>query len=100
MLLTVVQQGEVPEGWKLANVTPLFKKGDKNDTSNYRPISPTSVCVCSKLLEHILHSKIMKHLENHTILTDQQHGIRKRRSCESQLILTVQDLAAGLWDGE
>ena len=78
-----LQQGEVPENWKLANVTPLFKKGDKNDASNYRPISLTSVC--SKLLEHILHSQIMKHLENHTILTDQQHGFRKQRSCESQL---------------
>ena len=70
-----LQQGEVPEDWKLANVTPLFKKGDKTDASNYRPISLTSVC--NKLLEHILHSQIMKHLENHTILTDQQHGFRK-----------------------
>ena len=93
-----LQQGEVPEDWKLGNVTPLFKKGDKNDASNYRPISLTSAC--SKLLEHILHSQIMKHLENHTILTDKQHGFRKKNSCESQLILTVQDLAAGLRDGE
>ena len=40
----------------------------------------------------------MKHLEKHNILTDQQHEIRKRRSCESQLIQTVQDLAEGLRD--
>ena len=38
----------------------------------------------------------MKHLEHHRILSDQQHGFRKRRSCESQLILTIQDLAQGL----
>ena len=42
----------------------------------------------------------MKRLEAHNILIDQQHGFRKRRSCESQLIITVQDLAAGLRDGE
>ena len=34
-----LQQGEVPEDWKLANVTHLFKKGDKNNASNYMPIS-------------------------------------------------------------
>jgi hypothetical protein len=42
----------------------------------------------------------MTHLENHRILTDQQHGFRKRRSTESQLILTIHDLAKGLDEGE
>ena len=36
----------------------------------------------------------MKFFESHNILTDKQHGFRKKRSCESQLILTIQDLAA------
>jgi hypothetical protein len=38
----------------------------------------------------------MKFFESHSILSDNQHGFRKKRSCESQLILTIQDLAAGL----
>jgi hypothetical protein len=38
----------------------------------------------------------MKFFESHNILSDKQHGFRKKRSCESQLILTIQDLAAGL----
>ena len=38
----------------------------------------------------------MKHLEQHKLLSDQQNGFRKRRSCESQLLLTVQDLASSL----
>ena len=42
----------------------------------------------------------MKHLEAHGILSDQQYGFRKRRSCESQLILTLQDLAAGMDEGQ
>ena len=42
----------------------------------------------------------MKHLEQHKILSDQQHGFRKRRSCESQLVRTKQDLAASLEVGE
>jgi len=42
----------------------------------------------------------MSHLEQHKILADQQHGFRKRRSCESQLVLTIQDLASSLDNGE
>ena len=42
----------------------------------------------------------MKHLDAHQILTDQQHGFRKKRSCESQLILTLQDLASALEENE
>ena len=85
-----LQQGKVPDDWKQTNVTPIFKKGDRSSASNYRPISLTSVC--SKILEHIVHSQIMRHLDAHQILSDQQHGFRKKCSCESQLILTIQDL--------
>ncbi|MEW8489873.1 MAG: reverse transcriptase family protein, partial [Candidatus Thiodiazotropha endolucinida] len=85
-----LSQGIVPDDWKTADVTPIFKKGDRSAPANYRPISLTAVC--SKVMEHILHSQ--------RILSDQQHGFRKRRSCESQLILTIQDLAQGLEEGE
>ena len=93
-----LQQGEVPDDWKQANVAPIFKKGDRCTAANYRPISLTSVC--SKILEHIIHSQIMRHLDIHQILSDQQHGFRKKRSCENQLIPTVQDLAAALQENE
>ena len=39
-----LQQGEVPDDWKQANVAPIFKKGDDSTAANYRPISLTSVC--------------------------------------------------------
>ena len=51
-------------------------------------------------MEHILHSQVMKQLDVHNILSDNKHGLHKKRSCESQLILTIQDLASGLEDGE
>ena len=86
-----LKQGSVPSDWKSAMITPLFKKGDRSKASNYRPVSLTSIC--SKIMEHILHSHIMKHFDQHHILHDSQLGFCKRRSCESQLILTVQDLA-------
>ena len=52
--------------------------------------------MCCKLIEHIIHSQVISHLERHNILADEQHGFRKKRSCESQLINTVHDLAKGL----
>ena len=93
-----IGQEEVPDDWKQALVTQIFTIGDRTTPANYRPISLTSICC--KILEHIVHSQVMKHLEQHKILSDQQHGFRKRRSCESQLVLTVQDLAASLEVGE
>ena len=89
-----LSQGRIPQDWKSAFVTPIFKKGDKAKPSNYRPVSLTSTCC--KLLEHIIHSHIINHLDNNKILTDAQHGFRKKRSCDSQLINTVHDLAKGL----
>ena len=77
-----------------SDIAPVFKKGNLSIAANYRPISLTSVC--SKVLEHIIHSQIMKHLDTHQILTDQQRGFMKKRSCESQLILTVQDRASAM----
>ena len=93
-----LQQGQVPDDWKQANVAPIFKKGDDSTAASYKPISLTSVCC--KILEHIIHSQIMRHLDIHQILSDQQHGFRKNGSCESQLILTVQDLATALVENE
>ena len=89
---TSLDSGTVPSDWKEALITPLFKKGERNVASNYRPVSLTSVV--SKIL--IVHSSIMRHLDHHNILTDCQHGFRSRRSCESQLISNIQGIAEKL----
>jgi len=86
-----MHQGLIPRDWKKAHIVRVFKKSDQANPANYRPISLTSVC--SKFMEHAVHSNIMKHLEQHNILTDQQHGLRKGRSRELQLIITVNNLA-------
>ena len=86
-----LESGDVPLQWKHAYVTPIFKKGSKAHPGNYRPISLTSV-VC-KTMEHIIVSQIMKHLEDHNILSDNQFGFRSKHSCETQLLITVNDIA-------
>ena len=59
-----LDSGKIPTDWKHANVCPVFKKGDKRNAINYRPISLT--CILSKIMEHIIASNIMSHLEKRT----------------------------------
>ena len=93
-----IRTGSVPAQWKKALVTPIFKKGDRTSPANYRPVSLTSVCC--KLCEHIIARSIMTHLEDNNLLSDQQHGFRKKRSCESQLLLFVDELVRDLAKGK
>ena len=59
----------------------------------------TNVCDnVGKIQEHVIHSNIITHFEKNNLLTDTQHGLRKLRSCETQLLLTINDLAKGLDD--
>ena len=93
-----LEQGTVLSIWKKALITPVHKKGSRTaDPSNYRPISLT--CIPCKVLEHIVYSHVMSHLEHYNILTDIQFGFRQRRSADLQLLLTVHDLALGLNEG-
>ena len=91
-----LESGDVglPTDWKSANVSATFKKGERSTPSNYRPVSLTSV-TC-KMLEHIIASNIRQHLDDHNILSPAQHGFRKKHSCETQLLTTIEDLARGL----
>ena len=85
-----MDEGYLPEDWRRADITPIFKKGSKAEPANYRPVSLTSV-LC-KHLEHIIDSHMMSHFDSFNILSDCQHAFRKMRSCETQLITTLHDL--------
>jgi hypothetical protein len=81
--------GRLPEDWRLSNITPLYKKGSHSDAANYRPVSITSLV--SKILEKIIYKHITGFLNMHGILSDNQHGFRSNRSCETQLLSAVND---------
>ena len=84
-----LRAGETPEDWRKANVTPILKKGDRNNPANYRPVSLTSQ-VC-KVMESIVRDQIMEHLNENDLMSDKQHGFREGRSCLSNLLTTLED---------
>ena len=75
---------KAPQGWKLGNVPPIYKKGTKEEPGNYRPVCLTSV-PC-KIFESIIVDSIVEHIEKNKLLIDSQHGFRHNRSCLSNLL--------------
>ena len=86
--------GQLPREWSLANVAPIFKKGNRGLAEIYRSVSLTYI-TC-KLFKHIVCKHILDHVEDQQILTNLQHGFRSGRSCEKQLITTTDDLLSSL----
>ena len=82
-------EGKLPATWKDANVTPLFKKGDKTRTNNYRPVSLTSL-LC-KIMEAIIRDELVSYLQRENFLSNLQHGFISKRSCVTNLLSTLDD---------
>ena len=79
-----ISEGIYPDIWKIANVTPLFKKGDKSDVSNYRPVSLLSCC--GKLFERIVFKYMYNFLLENGLLYKYQSGFLPNHSTTLQLI--------------
>ena len=84
-----IDTGEILKEWSLANKCSLFNKGDRSLACSSRPAFITYVSC--KLIEHLVCSNIMAHLDKHKLLSDRQHAFRKRHSCETQLITVIND---------
>ena len=92
----VFNNGSIPDAWKTANVTPIFKKGLSSSICNYRPISLTSVF--SKLFERIVKDQMLKYLFDHKLITRCQHGFLSKHSTCTQLLETVNDWSIALFN--
>jgi len=85
----------IPDDWKQAIVTPIFKKGNRNKADNYRPVSLTSII--GKTFEAIIRDALVRHPDDNHLITDSQHGFRKGQSCLTNL-LEFRDKVPGCTD--
>ena len=76
--------GEIPDAYKVQQITPLHKKGSKTSAAHFRPIvlSPHEI----KTFERVMRKKLVEYLESNNIINKNQHGFRKNCSCLSQLL--------------
>jgi len=84
-----LKKGVVPTAWKLANITPVYKAGDPKLVSNYRPIALLSLP--SKLLERIVHSRLLSHVLSNSFLSLRQFGFRPASSTQEAILSATKD---------
>ena len=82
---------ETPSWLVWSSCDTCFQKGDTSLAANYRPISLT--CTLCKVLEHIMASHLVEHVNSYDLLYDLEHGFRAKRTCEPQLTMLIEELA-------
>ncbi len=86
---TSLMTGQVPDLWKLGNIVAIFKKGDKKEPGNYRPVSLTSV-IC-KLMEKLVRNQIVDHMKENKLFSKKQFGFIAGRSTTLQLLKVMDE---------
>ena len=87
---TILDTSIYPVMWKLANVTPIFKKEDKQLVKNYRPIS--LLPICGKLFEKIVFNNLYIYLNRNGLITSNQSGFRPGDSTTNQLLFLINEI--------
>ena len=82
-----IQTGSYPDSLKKAKVTPIFKKGNKADINNYRPISVLPII--NSIFERHICDYLIDYLESNNLLYNHQSGFRRRHSCQTALTKIV-----------
>ena len=75
-----IEKGLFPDILKTAQITPVHKKGPKNEIKNYRPIAV--LMNIGKIFESIIQKRLLNYFENRGFLSANQFGFRKARNTE------------------
>ena len=84
-----ILQSYLPKEWKIHQIVPVFKSGDRSSVKNYRLIS--FLCCISKVLERIIHDKVYDFIDE-TFVSKQQFGFTKHRSTLKQLLIFLMSI--------
>ena len=98
LLRKSLDEGKIPDIFKLAYVTPIHKGGSKQKPEQYRPVSLTSHVM--KVFERVIKKRIMKHLIENQALNDGQHGFVPGRSTQTQLLAHYNEIYEALMEGK
>ena len=90
MFKNILETSSYPDIWKRANVTPIFKKNDKQAVKNYRPIS--LLPIIGKLFEKIIFNNLYTYLTTNNLITKNQSGFRPGDSTSNQLLYLVNEI--------
>ncbi|XP_047139060.1 uncharacterized protein LOC124814976 [Hydra vulgaris] len=93
-----IETSKLPEQFRSANITPLYKKGEKTLAVNYRPISLTSIAC--KIMEGIMRRKLEIFLNEYKLIVKQQHGFVKSKYCTTNLPDTLDFISTSLENGK
>ena len=93
-----MELGKIPQDWKDANVMPLFKKGNRDQPQNYRPVSLTSIL--GKIMEGLIKDRLVYHLEKFKLINNTQHGFRNGLSCLTNLLEFLENVTGKLDQGD
>ena len=93
-----IQQGIFPDSLKIAKVTPIFKSGDKDNVSNYRPIS--ILPIFSKVLERIMFNRVYNHLDSKGLLYEKQFGFQRNNLTEHAILQLTRDITGSFEKAE
>ena len=76
----IYEQKTIPDQWKMAKIIPIFKKGNKSNVENYRPIA--NQCSTSKIFEKLILKQIhyLESINKLDFTCKQQHGFKKNKS--------------------
>ena len=87
---TILLTSTYPDIWKLYNVTPILKKGDKQLIRSYRPIS--LLPICGKIFEKIIFNNLYSYFNVNHLITKNQSGFRPGDSTTNQLLYLVNEI--------
>ena len=92
-----LKRGIFPDDWKKGKIVPIFKKGDKQNIKNYRPVS--LLPICSKIFERIIYDNMLKYFLDDNLISPKQSGFRPGDFCVNQLLSITHDIFTSFDNG-